>query len=66
MKLYLITYTEGFQNVETQTAIFKGCDANHAEERFMESMADEGGIEGIRVLSVSKCRTRKASKPIFI
>lgn len=39
---------------EPETVIFRGQNAAHAEERFTDRMMDTGGMEGIRVLSVTR------------
>lgn len=51
MNRYRITYTEGSDG-ETETATFKGYDADHAVERFLDALDAQGGTEGIEVLSV--------------
>lgn len=65
MKPFLIRYKDGPED-EPQSAMFRGYDASHAEERFMDSMAEEGGIEGLRVLSVTSCQKKFTKPPVRI
>jgi hypothetical protein len=51
MKRYQITYTDCG---ETQTWNCSAYDAKHAEEKFWDSCENEGGSQGIRVISVSR------------
>lgn len=51
MKTYRLEITDCG---ERQTVFFRGEDAAHAEERFTERMVDTGGMEGIRVISVTR------------
>ncbi len=66
MKPYWVTYTE-CDDVR-QTVKWHGYDASHAEERFFESMAEDGGMQGVRILSVALASSlrkpvRKAERP---
>jgi len=45
MKSYKITYRET-RDSETQTCIYRGHDAEHAMERFIDSMVEDGGYFG--------------------
>ena len=56
MKQYAISYRQS-KGGETETTYCKGYDADHATERFMDSMAEEGGIEGVEVLDVVRVAT---------
>ena len=49
MKRFKITYKEG-QYSETQTCLMRGTNAEHAEERFFDSMEEEGGTQGLEIL----------------
>jgi len=53
---YRITYTEGVGDYETFTAVISGNDAEHAEERFLDQMEREGGIEGVRIKTTIRLR----------
>ena len=53
MKRFKITYRQG-QHSETQTCLMNGYDAEHAEERFFDSMEEEGGTQGLEILSTVK------------
>jgi hypothetical protein len=53
MKKYKITYTQS-RNGEHETTIYRGYDADHAVERFLDSMEEEGGSQGIEIVSVSQ------------
>lgn len=44
---------------EAETVYFKGHNAAHAEERFIDSMMDNGGMEGVEVLSVKRYRSER-------
>ena len=50
MKRYRITYKES-RGGETQETLFKGYDADHAIERFLDSCEEEGGSQGIEIVS---------------
>lgn len=39
---------------ERETVHFRGNDAKHAVERFLDRMMDTGGVEGIEVLSARR------------
>lgn len=54
MKLYCITYRDT-PSSEQQTTTFRGHDAEHAENRFLDSLESEGGNEGVIVESVIPC-----------
>lgn len=56
MKLhrYKITYADCD---ETHTWNCSAYDAFHAEEKFWDSCEDEGGSQGIRVISVSRVQS---------
>jgi len=45
MKRYKITYKET-RDSETQSCIYRGYDADHAMERFIDSMVEDGGYFG--------------------
>jgi hypothetical protein len=64
MKRYLITYRES-RDSETQTCTFRGYDAGHAEERFVDSCAEEGGMQGLVIVSVTLIRPDKAIKALY-
>lgn len=53
MKYYRIEYIEGGSYGELSSTVFRGYDADHAVERFMDSMGEEGGSEGIEIVSVT-------------
>ena len=55
MKLFRITYRDT-PSGEQQTTTFRGYDAEHAENRFLDSLESEGGNEGVIVESVTLCR----------
>jgi hypothetical protein len=61
MKLYTITYSE---SGETGTTPWHGLDAEHAENRFLDSLECQGGNEGVRILSVVEVRPRV--KPLAV
>lgn len=50
MKSFKIRYKEG-PHSEILSTIYKGHDAEHAEERFLDSMEEEGGTEGLEIVS---------------
>lgn len=54
MKLYCITYRDT-PSSEQQTTTVHGYDAEHAENRFIDSLESEGGNEGVIVESVTPC-----------
>lgn len=55
MEKYKITYTDCG---ETLTCIYRGYDAEHAGERFMDSFIEEqGDCLGIEIISVVKYKT---------
>lgn len=58
MKPYIITYSEGGETSQSQ---WSGFNADHAIERFMDTMSEEGGSEGVRVLS-ARCASIPARK----
>lgn len=49
MKRYLITHEDAGH---VDVVAWKGTDADHACERFLSYLADFGGAEGVRILSV--------------
>jgi hypothetical protein len=53
MKRYKITYRES-RDSETQSCLMFGFDSEHAAERFFDSMEEEGGTQGLQILSVSQ------------
>jgi hypothetical protein len=53
MKRYKITYRES-KDSETQSRLMFGFNSEHAEERFIDSMEEEGGTQGLQILSVSQ------------
>ena len=53
MKTFTITFTQSF-NGEIETVDFRGFNAEHAEERFLDSLDEESGSQGVRILSVFK------------
>jgi hypothetical protein len=53
MKRYKITYKES-RDSETQSCLMFGFNSKHAEERFIDSMEEEGGAQGLQILSVSQ------------
>lgn len=53
MNRYLISYYEG-KGGETQKTQVRGYDEDHALERFFDSMEEEGGTQGVNVLSIHK------------
>jgi len=65
MKPFTIHYTEGGAS---ETARFRGVDAEHAEhaeERFYDSLHEHGGCEGVTVTRVTPApsKTRKNQRP---
>ena len=61
MKLFEITYTDS--SSETQKATFRGYNYEHAEERFLDSMDDEGGSDGVTVISVIPIKSHFIKAP---
>ena len=53
MKRYKITYRQS-RDSETQSCLMFGFNAEHAEGRFIDSMEEEGGTQGLQVFSVSQ------------
>jgi hypothetical protein len=63
MKNYKITYTDCG---ETFTHLYRGYDANHAAERFIDSFIEEqGDCLGIEIISVVKHKTIKQKIAAF-
>tara|TARA_R110000868_G_scaffold407044_1_gene688103 strand:- start:272 stop:511 length:240 start_codon:yes stop_codon:yes gene_type:complete len=56
MKWYEVTYTDG--TPDQQTWMCKAFDAEHAEEKFMDSFEEEGGTQGVKVIAVVPRRVR--------
>lgn len=50
MKRFKITYKDG-QGSETQSCYMLGTNAEHAEMRFLDSLEEEGGNEGVEIIS---------------
>lgn len=55
MKRYKITYRQS-RDCEVQSCIMFGFNSEHAESRFFDSMEEEGGTQGLEVLSVSQIK----------
>ena len=55
MTRYKITYQES-RGSETQSCIMFGFNSEHAETRFFDSMEEEGGTQGLQILSVSQVK----------
>lgn len=51
MQPFIITYSEGGETSHVQ---WSGYDAAHAEERFMDTMEQEGGTQGLRIIAVTR------------
>lgn len=51
MKPYRITWRESSDD-EPQSTVFHGFDAEHAEERFLDSFESEGGSAGVIIESI--------------
>lgn len=64
MNRYKVTYRQS-RDSETQTCTVRAYDAEHAEDKFFDSMDEEGGIEGLIVDAVTLIKPSKQIRPIF-
>ena len=55
MKRFRIIYRESADS-ETQETTSRGYDSEHAGDRFLDQMNDEGGTQGLCVVSVTEIR----------
>lgn len=64
MNRYKITYRY-CRDDEAQTCTVRAYDAEHAEDKFFDSMEAEGGIEGLIVDAVTFIKPSRQVRPIF-
>ena len=55
VKWYEVVYSDG--GTDLQTWMCLAHDHDHAEEKFLDSMEEEGGTQGVKVISVVPHRT---------